>query len=107
MKSNIDLELARLALRNSAKPHRLCKDVRGDLWEYISYPYILGDRLAVKIRVPGDPTTIFTADALLLDPEDRDCLCFEAGRDFYLTAEYYRERSARLTECPAYIGGDQ
>jgi hypothetical protein len=103
----LDLELARLMLRNEAKPHRLCKDVKGDLWEYISYPYIEGEKVAVKIRVPGDPTSMITADALLLDPEGKECMCAEAGRDFYLTAEYYRERTGRLTECPAYLGGRQ
>jgi hypothetical protein len=102
---NNNIELAQLALRNTHKPHRLCKDLRGDLWEFISYPYILGDRVAIKIRVPGDPTSMITADALLLDPEDKPCLCSEAGRDFYLTPEYYRDRSTRLTECPAYLGG--
>jgi hypothetical protein len=102
----LDLELAQLALRNTHKPHRLCKDLRGDLWEFISYPYILGDHVAIKVRVPGDPTSMITADALALDPEDRDCMCSEAGKDFYLTADYYRERHARLTECPAYLGGE-
>jgi len=99
----LDLELAQLSLRNSAKPHWLCKDMRGDQWEYISYPYILGDHVAIKIRVPGDPTSMITADALLLDPEGKQCLCSEAGKDFYLTADYYRERHARLTECPARL----
>jgi hypothetical protein len=28
-----------------------------------------GDRIAVLIRVPGDPTSVITADALLIDPE--------------------------------------
>jgi len=46
---------------------------------------------------------MITADALAMDPEGRDCLCSEAGRDFYLTPDYYRERQARLTECPARI----
>lgn len=102
----MDLELARLSLRNTHKPHRLCKDLTGDLWEFISYPYVLGNRVAIKIRVPGDPTSIITADALALDPEDRDCLCSYGG-DYYLTAEYYRDRTARLTECPAYLGGGE
>lgn len=101
----LDLELAQLALRNTAKPHWLCKDVCGDVWEYISYPYIEGDAVAVKIRVPGDPTSMFTANALLLDPEGKECMCADAGRDFYLTAEYYRERHARLAECPARLFG--
>jgi hypothetical protein len=103
----LDLELAQLALRNSAKPHWLCKDVRGDLWEYISYPYILGEHVAIKIRVPGDPTSMITADALLLDPEGRECMCSDAGHDFYLAPDYYRERYARRTECPAYLGGNE
>jgi hypothetical protein len=98
-----NLELAQLALRNQAKPHWLCKDIRGDVWEYISYPYILGGKVAVKIRVPGDPTSMITADALLLDPEGKECLCAEAGKDFYLAREYYRARHARLTECPALL----
>lgn len=101
----LDLELAQLALRNTHKPHRLCKDLAGDLWEFISYPYILGDKVAIKIRVPGDPTSIFTADALALDAEHQDCLCEAAGRDFYMSADYYREREARIMECPAYLGG--
>jgi hypothetical protein len=99
----LDLELAMLTLRNRAKPHWLCKDQRGDLWEYISYPYILGDHVAVKIRVPGDPTSMITADALLLDPEGKACLCADAGRDYYLSAEYYRARHERLGECPALL----
>jgi len=107
----MDLELARLALRNTHKPHRLCKDVAGDLFEFISYPYIAyfgGDeRLVIKARVPGDPTTIFTADALALDPEGKDCLCSEAGKDFYLTPIYYADRSLRLTQSPAYISGGE
>jgi hypothetical protein len=44
----LDRELAQLALRNTHKPHRLCKDLRGDLWESISYPYILGDKVLVS-----------------------------------------------------------
>lgn len=99
----LDLELARLALRNEAKPHWLCKDVRGDIWEYISYPYIDGEHVAVKIRVPGDPTSMITADALLLDPEGQQCMCADAGHDFYLAKEYYRARHERLAECPALI----
>jgi hypothetical protein len=99
----LDLELAMLALRNKAKPHWLCKDRRGDLWEYISYPYILGERVAVKIRVPGDPASMIAADALLLDPEAKQCMCAEAGRDYYLTPEYYRARHVRLDECPALL----
>src|SRR5262245_46025216 len=98
------LELAQRVLRNTHKPHWLCKDIAGDLWEFISYPYIDGARLAIKIRLPGDPTSMFTADALLLDPEHKPCFCAEAG-DFYLTHDHYRERHARLAECPARIDG--
>ena len=68
------------------------------------------DRIAVLIRVPGDPTSVVIADALLIDPEKgsrdggRPCYCTEAGREFYLEPEYYRRRSARLHECPALLG---
>jgi len=103
----LDLDLARLALRNTHRPHRLCKDLAGDLWEFISYPYILGDRVAIKIRVPGDPTSIITADALALDPEGKSCLCSVADRDFYLEAAYYRERTARLASCPALLAEER
>jgi hypothetical protein len=107
----MDLELAQLALRGTHRPHWLCKDLAGDVWEFISYPYIWGDRVAIKIRVPGDPTSIITADALALDPEGQQCMCSEAGRDFYLEPRYYRERSARLKTCPArlvpYTGGGE
>jgi hypothetical protein len=84
---------------------KLCKDVRGDLWEFISYPYIEEGRVCIKICVPGDPTSIITADAMLLDPEGKPCLCTEAGKDFYLDPKYYRECAARLKECPAYLKG--
>jgi len=100
---DLDLKLATLALKNTHKPHRLAKDLNGDFWEFISYPYILGDHVAIKIRVPGDPTSMITADALAMDPEGRDCLCAEAGRDFYLKPDYYRERHARLDSCPARL----
>ena len=83
------------------RPHRLCKDLRGDIWEFISYPYVEGNRIAIKIRVPGDPTSMITADALAMDPEHQNCMCAEAGKDFYLRPEYYRERHARLDACPA------
>jgi hypothetical protein len=99
----IDLELARLALRNTHKPHWICKDVAGDIFEFISYPYIERDRVVIKARVPGDPTSIFTADALALDPEGKECMCAAAGKDFYLRADYYREREARLMESPAFL----
>ena len=101
----IDLELAQLSLRNTHKPHWLCKDLAGDLWEFISYPYILGKHVAIKIRIPGDPTSMITADALAMDPEGRECMCSEAGKDFYLTAAYYQERHERLLSCPASLEG--
>jgi hypothetical protein len=103
----LDLRLAQLTLRNTHKPHRLAKDLAGDLWEFISYPYILGNQIAIKIRVPGDPASMITADALALDPEDQDCLCSQAGKDFYLTADYYRQRHARLEACPAIIYAEE
>lgn len=100
---SLDLDLAQLALRNTHKPHRLCKDLAGDMWEFISYPWIEGDRLCILVRVPGDPTSCFTADALALDPEHQDCLCVAAGKDYYLTAAYYQERTARLDQSPAFL----
>jgi hypothetical protein len=97
----LDLEVALATLRATHKPHMLCKDLRGDVWEFISYAYVEGDRIAIKIRVPGDPTSMITADALMLDPEGQSCMCSEAGHDFYLRPEYYRERQERLSDCPA------
>jgi hypothetical protein len=34
-----------------------------------SYPWVKGDHIAVLIRVAGDPMSMITADALLIDPE--------------------------------------
>ena len=99
----LDLERARLALRETHKPHMLCKDLKGDVWEFISYPYADLDHVCIKIRVPGDPTSMITANALALDPEGRECHCAAAGRDFYLKPSYYHERHARLRECPAIL----
>jgi hypothetical protein len=94
-----------MTMRRTQKPHWLCKDARGDLWEFISYPWVdeVGQRILVNIRVPGDPTSIITADAMLLDPEDQKCFCAVAGRDFYLRPDYYTARAARLLECPAFV----
>jgi hypothetical protein len=99
----IDLDAAIFAIIQTHKPHRLCKDVAGDLWEFISYPYKLGDRVAIKVRVPGDPTSLITVDALAMDPEHRECMCQYAGHDFYLAAQYYAERDARKLACPALL----
>jgi hypothetical protein len=55
------------------------------------------------VRVPGDSTSLITVDTLAMDPEDRDCECSEAGKDFYLRPEYFREREARLADCPARL----
>lgn len=97
------LETSLASIRRTHKPHTLCKDTRGDLWEFISYPYIENEKIAVKIRIPGDPTSMITANALAMDPEGSGCRCSEAGKDFYLTPEYYRERHERLNECPARL----
>src|SRR5438477_9524045 len=72
------------ALRTSHRPHRLMKTVAGLTWETISYPWAEGDRVLVQVRVPGDPTTMITADVFDLDPEGRDCYCGNAIRgEFY------------------------
>jgi hypothetical protein len=99
----IDLELALALLRSTHKPHRLAKDLAGDLWEFISYPWQEGDHIAILIRVPGDPTSMITADAVALDPEHQDCLCGFVDHNFYLRPAYYQERSQRLAECPARL----
>jgi len=96
-------EVAMAALRETHRPHRLAKDVAGDLWEFISFPWIEDDKVVILIRVPGDPTTMFPADALQMDPDGRECLCAEAGHDYYMTAEYYAERQRRLGACPARL----
>lgn len=101
----LDKELALAVLRRTHKPHWLCKDLAGDLWEFISWPYIEGDAVAIKIRVPGDPTSMITADAASLDPEDHQCYCGITSENYYLRADYYAERHARLHLCPARIVG--
>lgn len=74
--------LARI-LKSTHYPHRLCKDARGVLWEFISYPWAdESGTVLVNIRVPGDPTTIREELAIALDPENQDCLCAVAG-EFY------------------------
>lgn len=87
--------------KTTHKPHMLCKDIQGDLWEFISYPYIEGEHLLVRVRIPGDPTSMITVHAVLMDAEYQSCFCTEAGKDFYLKPEYYLERHARLSSCPA------
>lgn len=105
----LDIPLALAVLRKTHKPHWLCKDLNGDLWEFISWPYVVNERLiAVKIRIPGDPTSMITANALRLDPEDMECACGWAKdvlglENFYLRPEYYAKRHARLLECPARV----
>jgi len=99
-----ELELVRHLLAKTHRPHMLAKDSRGDLWEFISYPYVDAGDVLVKIRVPGDPCSMITAYALLMDAEHKSpCFCIEAGRDFYLAPEYYRKRTARLFACPARV----
>jgi len=75
----------------------------GGLWEFSSYPYIEGGHVCIKIRVPGDPTSIITADALLLYPEEKRCVCAEAGKGTSISTPSIIERASRLTECPAYL----
>lgn len=58
----------------------------------------------ILARAPGDPTILSLVDALLMDPEHKDCLCSEAVKNFYLRPEYYRERGVRLAERPARLG---
>jgi hypothetical protein len=72
------LEAMLLVLRQTHKPHRLCKLVDGSLWEYISLPWIECGYIWVDIRKPVDPTTLRTVEAFSADPEHRDCLCFNA-----------------------------
>jgi hypothetical protein len=63
-------------------PHTLAKTVNGVIWEIISYPYVAGDRVEVLVRIPGDPTTLRTADAISVHPEGAPCLC-DIGGEFY------------------------
>lgn len=63
------------AMRETHRPHRLMKTVAGVVWETISMPWAEGDRVLVNVRVPGDPTTMITVDALTMDPEGCDCYC--------------------------------
>ena len=62
-------------LRDAYRPHRLFKSLAGVVWETISMPWVEGERVLVNVRVPGDPTTMITVDALDLTPEGRGCYC--------------------------------
>lgn len=75
-----------LYVRETHRPHRLMKDLQGRLWETISYPWIEGDAVLVNVRVPGDPTTMETVEALDMNPEGQDCYCAVAG-EFYFVDE--------------------
>lgn len=77
------------------RPHRLAHDNAGDLWEFISYPWVEGkEDILVNIRIPGDPTSLRTVDASAVIPEHKDCLCLTDG-DFYMGREYYLAREAK------------
>jgi hypothetical protein len=76
-----DLKLATFG--KDYRPHRLMKSLAGVVWETISHPWIDGGKLLVNVRVPGDPTTMITADALSLSPEGRDCLCGNPAKPEY------------------------
>jgi len=86
--------------RRSHGPHQLHKDVHGVLWETISYPFVSSEgRVVVKVRVPGDPTTIRTAECLALTPEGMKCYCAEYGDFWFKDPERWatlRNRSLRV-----------
>lgn len=72
------------SLRGELQPHRLVKDVAGCLWETITYPWADQRHVWVNIRVPGDPTTIFTVEAYMIFAESgRTCVCDRAGEHYF------------------------
>jgi len=92
------------AMRDTHRPHRLMKTVAGLTWETISYPWAEGDQVLVNVRVPGDPTTLITVDALTMDPEGADCYCGNTIRpEFYFvdSAEDARRRAADVEQLRA------
>jgi hypothetical protein len=93
-------ELQCSMMRRTHKPHRLHKDVSGVLWETISYPFVSSEgRVVVKVRVPGDPTTIRTAECLALDPEGVECFCDKRGDFWFKDPERWasiRDRSLQV-----------
>ena len=82
------IAIQRAIISDEYRPHRLCKDVAGYLWEFISRPYPDGDKLMIKIRVPGDPTTIRSIHVFEIHPEGNGCYC-EAARNVLGTPEFY------------------
>ena len=97
-------ELWARGLRDSHRPHRLMKTLAGVVWETISYPWAEGARVLVCVRVPGDPTTLITVDALTMDPEGADCYCGNTIRpEFYFvdSAEDARRRAADVEQLRA------
>jgi hypothetical protein len=99
-----------LAMRDTHRPHRLMKTVAGVVWETISYPWAERGRVLVCVRVPGDPTTLITVDALAMDPEGRDCYCNNPIRPefYFVESEADAARRARdvefLTKIPTTGG---
>lgn len=71
---------ARVAISEGVKPHMLGKTTNGILWEYISYPWVENNKIMVKIRVPGDPTTIRDGEWPGVQPEKMRCHCDIAER---------------------------
>jgi hypothetical protein len=81
-------ELFAKAMKNDFRPHRLAKDLRGNLYEFISLPYTdpSVSEPIIKVRVPGDPTTVCAMRCFDLSPEGRDCYC-DVGGEFYCRKE--------------------